>query len=624
MKNRCVYLLLFVGMFVFGEDKKGKHVFFVDSYHAEYTWSAEITRGVESVLERYHPNVTLTVFRMDTKRNSSVEAIHDAALRAYRYINESDPDVVIVSDDNAVKYLVVPYLKDSSIPLVFCGVNWDASSYDLPSNQVTGMLEVALIENALVLAGQYAKGNRLGYLSSMEAGSYKNVPQYKKNFGIEFDYIHRVKTFDEWKTVYKELQDKVDIFLLENNAGIKAWDRWEAINFVNEHANAVTFSLQNWMADYALITLAKEPFEQGKWAAETAVSILQGTSVSKIPVAKNKQAKVILNMKLAKKMGVRFPVDLIERSHLVSAEQKKLLFVNSYHKGYKWSDEVEKGLFKALNIHETEDGMYDVSDSPVRLKVYRMNTKINHSESFKRQAARSAKQMIDVWKPDIIVASDDNAQRYLIVPYYKNTKMPVVFCGVNWDASSYEYPAENITGVLEVSPIEKTLELLTTYAKGDRTGILGSNTVSAKKEIAFMKKKMTFTDVRISDNFEEWQSNYIDMQKHVDRMIILNPIGIENWNVEAAKEFIKLRTTIPTGAVNLPEAQYTLLGCVKIPQEQGWLAGKMVLRILEGVPPGDIPVASNKNSLIYLNTGLANELNIKFPVELLERAELEE
>ncbi len=76
--------------------------------------------------------------------------------------------------------------------------------------------------------------------------------------------------------------------------------------------------------------------------------------------------------------------------------------------------------------------------------------------------------MIDSWQPDVVIASDDNASKYLIAPYYKGGDLPFVFCGLNWDASVYGFPAKNVTGMVEVAQIPQLLEVLKRHAKGDR------------------------------------------------------------------------------------------------------------------------------------------------------------
>jgi hypothetical protein len=177
--------------------------------------------------------------------------------------------------------------------------------------------------------------------------------------------------------------------------------------------------------------LATEPVEQGEWAAQAALDILAGKSPRQIPVVRNKKAKIYLNMRIAKILGVKFPLELLENAHMISAAQKKLFFVNSYHKGYDWSDGVENGLLKALRITARPDGTFDTSQSDVEIKVFRMDTKNNRSEVFKKQSGRAAKIIIDNWQPDIVVTSDDNAAKYLLVPYYKKSTIPFVYCGIN-------------------------------------------------------------------------------------------------------------------------------------------------------------------------------------------------
>ncbi len=125
-----------------------------------------------------------------------------------------------------------------------------------------------------------------------------------------------------------------------------------------------------------------------------------------------------------------------------SYQGHKILWVDSYHQGYPWSDGIAAGITQVLK------------DSGVQLEIVRMDTKRNHGEEDKRQAGLAAKQAIDRFHPDLVIASDDNAQKHLVVPYLKGTSLPVVFCGVNAEASAYGYPDRNITGMLEVEAME--------------------------------------------------------------------------------------------------------------------------------------------------------------------------
>lgn len=304
------------------------------------------------------------------------------------------------------------------------------------------------------------------------------------------------------------------------------------------------------------------------------------------------------------------------------AEKPKILYVNSYHQGYGWSDDIEKGLLKALGMGLRADGSLDTADASIELKIFRMDTKRNPAEAHMRQAALAAKRLIDTWQPNVVVTSDDNAARYLIAPFFKDAATPFVFCGLNWDASVYGFPFLNVTGMLEVSPLLETIALLKTYARGDRIGYLGADTVSNRKEIAYHERiiGIQYADGRLVTDFEQWKNAFLGLQHSVDMLLWHNAASINGWDANQAEAFIHAHTLIPTGSLGDPTIRFGLLGLVKIAEEQGWWAGKTALRILGGTAPKDIPIVRNKQSRIYLNMNLARRLGIKFPMDLIEMA----
>ena len=558
---------------------------------------------------------------MDTKRHKSEFYKKKIALKAKALIDSWKPDIVIASDDNASKYLIVPYYKDSKIPFVFCGLNWDATVYGFPATNVTGMVEDALYRQTIDILRRFARGDRIGYLSSdvvTERKALKNISKrFKTNFTVRF-----AKTFDELKQAFLELQKETDMILIQECRSVLGFNHREMVQFVNKYTKIPTGALQRYRSQYALLTFAKVGEEQGEYAAKTALEILDGRPVRDIPVVANKKASIYLNMLLAKKLGIKFPLELIENAHLISAEQKKLFYVNSYHKGYKWSDDIEKGLLKALHITARPDGTFDTSKSEVVLRIFRLDSKRRTTPAVVRQAALSAKLFIDEWQPDIVVTSDDAAAKYLIAPYYKKSKFPVVFCGLNWDASSYGFPTPNITGMVEVSPTLETLAMLKKYAKGSRLGYIAGDNLSNHKIMKNLIQVLgiNFSDGKFVSTFKEWQTEYLRLQDTVDMLLWLTCTEIKGWDNKQAYDFILANTQIPTGGTSDHQVSYTLLGNVKIAEEQGWWAGKTALKILDGADPADIPITVNKESRVYLNMEMARKLGIKFPMELIEEA----
>ena len=600
--------------------EKKKKILYVDSYHIEYTWSADVTAGVEAVIGK-RDDVELRITRMDTKRNKSEEFKKQAALKVKKIIDEWRPDVVIASDDNASKYLIAPYYKNSDIPFVFCGLNWDASVYGFPTVNITGMVEVAMFREVVDYLKSIAGGNKIGYLGSDVVTERKELANTRKKFHLELD-ARLVKTFDELKNAFLELQQRNDILVFAEAKSVQGFNHREFVDFTREHTVIPTGATQRYMSPYALVTFSRIGEEQGEYAARTALAILDGASPSDFPVVTNKKAKVFLNMRLARKLGVKFPVEMISRAHLISAEQKKLLYINSYHQGYKWSDSIEDGLRRALQITVTPDGTYDISKSEVKFKVFRMDTKRNKSEEFARRQAREAKRLIDEWQPDVVVTSDDAAAKYVIAEYYKNSPTPFVFCGVNWSVAEYGLPTENVTGMVEVSPVLETIRMISEYAGGSRIGFMAAENRTNRKNIDNITRRLgvTFADGAYVKDFAEWRREYRRLQDSVDMVLWITTSVLDDWNEQEAVQFILRETKIPSGSTSDHQAAYTLLGNVKIGEEQGWWAGKTALRILEGESPANIPVTTNKERLLYLNMKLAKRLGIKFPMPLVEKA----
>ena len=83
-----------------------------------------------------------------------------------------------------------------------------------------------------------------------------------------------------------------------------------------------------------------------------------------------------------------------------------------------------------------------------------MDTKRNKSDEYKIAVGREARDLILSWQPDVVITADDNAAKYLIQPYFKDSATPFVFCGVNWTAEEYGFPYSNVTGIVEVVPCD--------------------------------------------------------------------------------------------------------------------------------------------------------------------------
>lgn len=288
-------------------------------------------------------------------------------------------------------------------------------------------------------------------------------------------------------------------------------------------------------------------------------------------------------------------------------EGKKILFINSYHKGYPHSDDELRGFEKKI----TETG--------ILLDVIYMDTKRNASEQYAEQKAREIKKSIEEFKPHVIVSADDSAFKYVIQPYYRDSDIPVVFCGINWDVSVYNAPYANTAGVLEMNLVSQLCQNLKLFTRGARVGVLSYDHYGERKHVSYLSQYVDgelLEPIFVKD-FAQWKAGFLQLQEHADMVIFTNTEGILDWNEPEAARFVREHIRVPTGTGAESLVSIALITLAHIPEEQGEIAADIAFKILDGVKPKDIPVMMNKRGDLYLNLILADRLNVIFPPKLI-------
>lgn len=102
-----------------------------------------------------------------------------------------------------------------------------------------------------------------------------------------------------------------------NPIGIPGWNRREAERYILANTRIPTGSYSDETIHLALLGKVKIGEEQGWGAGKMTLKILAGTSPADIPIARNKNSRIYLNMPLANRLGIKFPVDMIEKATLV-------------------------------------------------------------------------------------------------------------------------------------------------------------------------------------------------------------------------------------------------------------------------------------------------------------------
>lgn len=309
MKNTYLLLIiLFFPLTLFSASSK--KCIYINSYHDGFVWSDTIAKNLKNELI---DSCEIIQFNMDTKRNKSIDYIQKKALEAKLLIDTEKPDIVITSDDNAAKYLIKPYYKDSHIPFVFNGVNWSAKEYGFPYSNVTGMIEVTPINELFKVAVYITSGKKGIFIGDDTITDKKDLKQFlkfakKRNISLDSALLN---TFEEWQQKYKDAQTKYDFIVLGHNSAIKNWDDKQAKEFLLQNTKKLVLTTYSWMVPFSTIGLTIRPEEQGTWAGNTAKAILNGYPIKNIAITTNHIWNKSINMSLVNVSTVKIPKDII-------------------------------------------------------------------------------------------------------------------------------------------------------------------------------------------------------------------------------------------------------------------------------------------------------------------------
>jgi ABC-type uncharacterized transport system substrate-binding protein len=293
-----------------------KKCLFISSYHPGYAWSDGVERGLRSVLDG---KCEIQQFYMDTKRNKEEEFKVAKGLEAKNFIEKWQPDIVITADDNAAKYVIQAHFKDHATPFIFCGVNWTADEYGFPYSNVTGMVEVAPIYPLLERVQELVPSAKKAiYIGARTLTENKNLARFaialeKKNIQLDSSLAN---TTDEWLTAYSEGQD-YDFIIIGSKSGIEDWNHEHVVSVIKNLSNKLSVTNHNWMMPYTMLGFTKVPEEHGEWAAQAALSVLDGIELSQIAIVPNRKWDIWTNLSLLKSSGINLPEGLVLKSKQV-------------------------------------------------------------------------------------------------------------------------------------------------------------------------------------------------------------------------------------------------------------------------------------------------------------------
>jgi len=130
--------------------------------------------------------------------------------------------------------------------------------------------------------------------------------------------------------------------------------------------------------------------------------------------------------------------------------KKNVLILNSYHQGFKWTDDITRGVISALEPVSGE----------TRIFIEYMGTKWVKDDLYFQELRQILKHKYSRTRFDLIVSSDNDAFDFL--RDHRDEvfgRIPVVFSGVNYFKESDLAGKALFTGVSETADLRESLEL---------------------------------------------------------------------------------------------------------------------------------------------------------------------
>ena len=273
---------------------------------------------------------------------------------------------------------------------------------------------------------------------------------------------------------------------------------------------------------------------------------------------------------------------------------KEVLLLHSYHKGYKWSDEISSEIEKRFK-----------NEKDIELTTIYMDTKHVATPSYLDKLARLYKEQFSTRNFDLVIASDNNAFEFAI--RYHNAlfkDLPVLFCGINnFDKALLD---ENnmkkyMTGVVEQVDLEKNFELISKLQPNletllilndkSKTGLAVKRDLRNVIEKYSKKFKIEYIDNLDIANIEKKVSN-LDKEKSAILFVLLfkDKAG-KYFTYKQSFKKIKEVSNVPIYGLWDFYLEYGMVGgLLTSAKAQGEAVANMSLQVLNGKDVKEIAV----------------------------------
>ena len=316
-------------------------VLVVHSYEQDHVCGRPQGDGVEQALKdkgwTKGENLELVSYYMNTKKiHTTPKAMRRQADLVKAKIDEFNPRVVVLLDDNAIREVMLPLISRKEIAFVFTGMNGQPEDYnkkapfmvnrERPGSNVTGVYEKLWISKSLVVMeaalNGFAQDDKVVGITDFSPTGNAITRQFELELSenplsVKWE-LHRVKDFTEYQALIKELNNDPKVraiypaaLRLETDHG-DVYTAKKIFEWTTANSRAPEMALNYFFSKIGLFGGAAVDFAaMGYMAGERAARILRGEKAGAIPIEEAKEYAIVFNHKRANELGIKIPDSLL-------------------------------------------------------------------------------------------------------------------------------------------------------------------------------------------------------------------------------------------------------------------------------------------------------------------------
>ena len=299
-------------------------------------------------------------------------------------------------------------------------------------------------------------------------------------------------------------------------------------------------------------------------------------------------------------------------SGVSSDNSSQVLILNSYHQTYEWTNKITRAVISTVNAEYPD----------TEFQIEYMDTKKIQTEEYYDLLLNTYKLKYKSANFSLVLTSDDNAFQFML-KYGQSLfpGVPVVFCGVNSFNESMLLDHPGYTGVLEDIQIKETLDIALQlfpdtkyiYSVCDNFFSSRSNKERVKKleNLYTSNVKFIYSDVnsftQVLSELEQLSNNGIVLYLG----FVLDADGVQ-YNIQGALEEVSHVSANPVFSFwDFTLNHGSVGGLLTNGTSQGQKAGEIIIEILSGVNPKDIPVVTKSPNNYMFDKKMMDKFDLK-------------